>query len=648
MDGTIDQHIAAFLAGYQQSIEQSAALPQSVAAEYEICDCLQSSALKSTYLICSKKDGAYFILKVASTACRENLEEEYTLLRSLTAPAFPRAVSYFQEGETKYLIRAYIKGETLRDIVDKRGPFGEKEAVFIVRNLCGTLNELHTHKPPIIHRDVKPQNVILTPERTCVLIDFGAARHYNHDSQKDTIYLGTQDTAAPEQFGYRQTDPRSDVYSTGILLLYLCTGSYSLSDAANLKDARIKKIVEGCTQFDPDRRYDSIHQLMIRLDRILTEKKRVAPALFGGIALGLIAGAGLVYLLLTVLPTQFVALLQTNAAPAATASSASSDEAAVEFVSSEIEQAVRAQLNISKPDEIYPSDLNRVTQLFLFGYQTLENWGTAEYNSIYRVESPRGNITSLADIPKLKNLKQLAICNQSISDLSPLEGTGIMQLSLVGNNITDISPLASMPSLREALLGYNPIIDIAPLANQRNLIQLDLSGTSVYDLSPINGSEIEALTLFNTPVLYYDALNQLSNLEVLRVTGLDKHALANVSSLRQLTTLVLYNSLSDLTPLLELENLTYLDINHNDITSLDGIERLTKLSYLCLGTSYDLDISPLTRLENLQILDIASQPLSDYSPILQIPHLTQLFCTEEQKAVLEQLPGEHHFTYSIL
>ncbi len=648
MDGAIDRHIAAFLADYQKSIEQSVALPTTIAAEYEICDCLQSSSLKSTYLICSRVDGAYYILKVASVACRESLEEEYTLLRSLSAPAFPRAVTYFQEGETKYLIRAYVKGDTLRDIVEKNGSFSEQEAVSIVRNLCGALHDLHSHKPPIIHRDVKPQNVILTPKRTCALIDFGAARHYNHAAQKDTVYLGTQDTAAPEQFGYRQTDPRSDIYSTGILLLYLCTGSYELNEKNKIKDARIKKIVEGCTQFDPDRRYTSIRQLITRLDRITSEKKRVSPALFGGIALGLVAGAGLVYLLPTVLPAQFAGLLQANAKPAATATLESTGETAVEFVSPEIEQAVRKQLGLSKADPIYSSDLDQVTQLFFFGYRTLESWSDAEYDSIFRVETPRGSITSLADIPKLKNLKQLAICNQSITDLSPLEDTGILQLSLVGNNITDISPLANMPSLKEVLLGYNPIIDISPLTKQPDLIQLDLSGTSVYELSPIGDSNIETLTLFGTPVLYYDALNQLSNLQSLRITNLDDRGLTVVSSLHQLSKLVIFNSVTDLTPLLELTNLTSLDINHNDIQSLDGIDQFSRLTYLCLGSENDLDLSLLTRMENLQILDIFSQPISDYSPILQIPHLTQLYCSEEQKATLEQLPGEHHFTYSVL
>ena len=140
----------------------------------------------------------------------------------------------------------------------------ECEAVHIIVQLCDILTYLHTRQPAVIHRDIKPQNVILDPGGVLYLIDFDISRKFDPQAVKDTMFLGTLATAPPEQYGYGQTDARSDLYSLGVLLIYQCTGRYERAALAEMPP-RLRKIAETCTQFAPKERYTSA----IRLRRAL-------------------------------------------------------------------------------------------------------------------------------------------------------------------------------------------------------------------------------------------------------------------------------------------------------------------------------------------------------------------------------------------
>lgn len=117
---------------------------------------------------------------------------------------------------------------------------------------------MHTLTPSLLHRDIKPQNVIVDSFGKCHFIDLGISRFLNSSKTSDTLVMGTRLTAPPEQFGYQQTDLRSDIYSLGILLLYCITGEYKPENAVLMELSEpVRQIVTKATMFDPDKRYQT-------------------------------------------------------------------------------------------------------------------------------------------------------------------------------------------------------------------------------------------------------------------------------------------------------------------------------------------------------------------------------------------------------
>ena len=138
----------------------------------------------------------------------------------------PAPESFFRDNGTDYLLRTYLPGETLTHYRDREGTCPEAVCVSLGRQICRLLETLHTQQPPIIHRDIKPENILLLPDGRVGLIDFGIARQYKSGQDTDTRRMGTRSTAAPEQYGFAQTDHRTDLYALGMTLIWLSTGTY--------------------------------------------------------------------------------------------------------------------------------------------------------------------------------------------------------------------------------------------------------------------------------------------------------------------------------------------------------------------------------------------------------------------------------------
>jgi WD40 repeat protein/tRNA A-37 threonylcarbamoyl transferase component Bud32 len=153
-------------------------------------------------------------------------EQETNLLASLVHPHLPRIYDYFEEAGRWYLVMDFIPGETLEARL-QRAPTGTlpvEEVLDIGLQLTDVLNYLHTRQPPIIFRDLKPANVMRTPEGDLYLIDFGIARLFKPGQAKDTAALGSPGYAAPEQYGKAQTTASADIYSLGAVLHQLLSG----------------------------------------------------------------------------------------------------------------------------------------------------------------------------------------------------------------------------------------------------------------------------------------------------------------------------------------------------------------------------------------------------------------------------------------
>ena len=147
------------------------------------------------------------------------------MIKRLDHPAIVRIVDIIDDGDVIYIIEDYIEGETLASILESNGAQPQELVIKWAMQLCEALEYLHTRKPPIIYRDMKPANVMVKPDGNIKIIDFGIAREYKESGLADTVCLGTRGYAAPEQFGGKgQTDARTDVYCLGATLYHMVTG----------------------------------------------------------------------------------------------------------------------------------------------------------------------------------------------------------------------------------------------------------------------------------------------------------------------------------------------------------------------------------------------------------------------------------------
>jgi serine/threonine protein kinase len=155
-----------------------------------------------------------------------DFRREANLLVQLSHPNLPQVSDFFEEGMKAYLVMEFIEGKTLEQVLDDaHDPLDEALVMGWALQLCSVLQYLHRRQPPIIFRDMKPSNVMVTGDNQLKLIDFGIARIFKTSATKDTTLLGSQGYAPLEQYGRGQSDPRSDIYALGATLYHLLTGS---------------------------------------------------------------------------------------------------------------------------------------------------------------------------------------------------------------------------------------------------------------------------------------------------------------------------------------------------------------------------------------------------------------------------------------
>jgi F-box protein 11 len=173
----------------------------------------------------------------------EAFEREAQMLAQLSSAHLPRIYDHFPENGRWYLVMDYIEGETLAERLDKitDGKFTPSQAVRIAYQLCIVLHDLHTYQPPIIFRDLKPGNIMLTAQNHVYLIDFGIARFFKQGQMKDTVALGSPGYAAPEQYGRAQTTPSSDIYSLGATLHQMLSGYDPSADPFQFADLQLDR-----------------------------------------------------------------------------------------------------------------------------------------------------------------------------------------------------------------------------------------------------------------------------------------------------------------------------------------------------------------------------------------------------------------------
>jgi serine/threonine protein kinase len=194
-------------------------------------------------------------------------QREAALLAHLRHPNLPACWDAFSEDGSHYLVSDLIEGVALQDIIEQQGQAAEHDVVRWGIDLCDALMYIHSQQPPIVHRDIKPDNVIITPEGSAVLVDFGIARRYEA-GRHDTMKMGTWGYLPPEQKAGR-TEPRSDLYALGATLYFALTAN----DPQLLNIFDINLQWRKGVSFPPAR--DANPQVSTEMEAILAQATRV-------------------------------------------------------------------------------------------------------------------------------------------------------------------------------------------------------------------------------------------------------------------------------------------------------------------------------------------------------------------------------------
>lgn len=251
--------------------------------KYEILKLIGTGGMSYVYLAMDQRLNKQWAVKeIKKTANGKNDEiiensllAEANLMKKLDHPALPRIVDIIDNGKTIYVIMDYIEGESLDKILNEYGAQPQELVIDWAKQICDALQYLHSQKPPIIYRDMKPANIMLKPEGNIKIIDFGIAREYKEQSLADTKVLGTKGYASPEHYGNRQTDARSDIYTLGMTMHHLLTGvdprpaDYMYAPIRQWNpelSGGLERIIDKCTALDPDDRYQTCNELMYALE----------------------------------------------------------------------------------------------------------------------------------------------------------------------------------------------------------------------------------------------------------------------------------------------------------------------------------------------------------------------------------------------
>jgi len=548
--------------------QESVCFPQQIKSGYTILQCLSEKEHTRTYLAEDQHSGALCVIKVYERQLFESHEAD--ILRALDHPGIPKLITQVDTDAQQFVVRSYAEGHSLEEVREVIGP-DDAYAVRVMIELCGIMEYLHSQTPPVVHRDLKPSNVIVGADARVSLIDFETVRLFNPQEDTDTVTVMTPAYAPPEQFGYEQTSPPSDIYSMGVVLLYLLTGSTKVRHAGGLvRNAALSRIIGRCTAFSPQDRYRDVRALRRDLVRVQTQFRRRLR--WGALTLALALAA---------MAVGFFVGFQQALRPAGLFG-----PTPVTFEEPLVESAVRLRLGMDSGTPIYPSDLETVTELYINGSRTAkainEFWAMCTDPGSFEIEP--GDIVSLQDFSRMPNLQLLYLYDQKITDLNGLsELRNLQTIDLHGNkNLVKLSGLPNQVPLDKLVLdGCSALSDLTPIA-QSAIQQLSIMATGVVDLEPLRGN-------------------------------------ASIHSIW-----IGWNPIEDLTPLQSLPNLDYVNIMGTAVTSLEPLRGNTSIQNIDIRSTQIEDLTPLLSLPNLKVVDADTYPRSAFDALLPFSFEVQL------------------------
>ena len=531
--------------------------PAELTESFELLERISGSEDTETLLARDRRIGSKATVKCFRREHPLYEKTEPEAPRRLQAPPLPEFMGEFRNENMRCTVRQYVEGESLAERA-ARAPLTEEEIRETGIRLCGQLETLHSAEPPIIHRDVKPQNIILREDGTPVLIDFGISRVYA-EKDTDTLIMGTQGFAPPEQYGFAQTDARSDLYSLGMVLRWL------LERGGEPASAPLEKALRKMTAFDPEQRFQSARQAgkALAAARPATRRRRGFLAALGAALLLACLGIGIA------------------------AGIRAARQKAV-FSEPLLEKAARLSLGLGE-GEFFPKErLSEVRGIYIVADEAFPDADGfyAGVNRWYAAgrQSPRGTLKNLSDLAQMPNLEQVCVAVEQLEDISALEE--LEQLSkaeLKHNEIQNISALAGKKHLSSVGLNDNPVRDLSPLEECPALAFLDLCDVRNYD-----SRILEKLGNFD----YLDLSNPTESWRFLGHRRVSSLALA-------------WTGLTSLEELSGVTRLEDLEISHTAVSDLSPITVHSGLRRLRMAATPVKDLSPLLELPLLETVTLS-------------------------------------------
>lgn len=229
---------------------------------YEVIKVLGRGGMGTVYLCKNVRlQNLWAIKEISAVEGGSCLAAEPDILKNLKHPGIPRIVDIFYMEDNLYMVEDYIEGETLDSKIGREGRLSPDAVYDIAMKLCSILNYLHSLNPPVIYRDLKPSNIIITPVGEVSLVDFGISRVYKDASGSDTIAAGSMGFAAPEQYNGGRSGRGTDIYGLGATMYFMVTGNVP-SGVLNLSSAGMEGIIKKAIEPNSEDRFTSIQEVV--------------------------------------------------------------------------------------------------------------------------------------------------------------------------------------------------------------------------------------------------------------------------------------------------------------------------------------------------------------------------------------------------
>lgn len=563
-----------FKAYYDENYAES--LPEDFTQKYAFERCLRHSDDVDTLLVNENDTGKKIVVKCYQKSSAFYDAGEPKAFQEIISDSIPLYVGEYKNEACRCVCREYIEGTPLDEYM-KTVHTTQDLITQIAIGLANSMKALHDLTPPVIHRDIKPSNIIVKPDGSIALIDLGISRVFKENGTADTTFWGTEEYAPPEQYGFSQTDIRSDIYSFGVVLTWLLTGD---TNTIEIPFTKLEKIAAKCCKFSPKERFPNDQALLRALHRTTKSHKLHMRKITKRLSFASLILAGILSL-------------------AAGAHHLSRKKQAVVFAEPLVEEAVRAVLR--QPEGIITyKDLENVTGIYIqstkvcpslndFYVESGKWYGTA------REDRPIGPVADLSDLKNMPNLQQLCVNGNRIRDLSPLKGLKYLQkLELGDNEIEDLSPLANMKFITEACLATNSYKNIEVISTWPSLKVLSLSETSGYDGSPIGS--LKSMTELNirNDTDAYRYLNDLyvGQLEVGAPDQTDLECVKNVAHVERL--FIRWSNIHDISAIKDREDIIYLNMEGCIIDDLSPLFTLPNLASVNISSGNKEQMDELT------------------------------------------------------